>query len=147
MSVHSTAGTIPFDLIFSRPPSEFTRDHRQQSRARPWGAQKSDYVQSLHVAFQKASRSLERAKASYKRDIDRGKRATRRIETGDHIFLETHDGAAKHPELTPSISGPFRVLEYDINTIIIQSGEVVKRLSRERVTFGTKTSSYEGRVG
>ena len=31
MSVHSTTGTTPFDLVLSRPPPEFTRDHRPQS--------------------------------------------------------------------------------------------------------------------
>ena len=34
--MHSTTGTIPFDLVLSRPPPEFTRDHGPQSRARPW---------------------------------------------------------------------------------------------------------------
>ena len=54
MSVHSTTGTTPFDLVLSRPPPEFTRDHRPQSRARTARAQKSDYVQRLQVALQKA---------------------------------------------------------------------------------------------
>ena len=81
MSVHSTIGTTPFDLVLSRPPPEITRDLRLQSRARTARAQKSDYVQRLQVALQKASRSLQRAQARYKRDFDRGIRATRRIQT------------------------------------------------------------------
>ena len=139
MSVHSTTGTTPFDLVLSRPPPDFTDDHRPQSRARPMRAQKSDYVRRLHVAPQKASRSLERAQARYKRDFDRGMRATtRRIETGDHIFLDTHDGAAKRPKLTHNISRPYRVLGHDSNTTVVQRGEVVERVSRDRVTLAPK---------
>ena len=110
ISVQSTTGTTPFDLVHSRPPPDFTRDQRLQSRVRPLRAQKSDYFQRLHVALQKASQSLERAQARYKKDVDRGIRATRRIETGDHIFFDTRDGVAKCTQLTHNISGPFRVL-------------------------------------
>ena len=69
MSVYSTTGTTPFDLVLSRPPSEFNRDHRPQSRARPARVQKNDYVRRLHIALQNASRSLERAQARYKRTL------------------------------------------------------------------------------
>ena len=55
MSVHSTTGINPFDLVISRPPPEFTRDRRPQSKGRPLRAQKSDYVQRFHVALDKAS--------------------------------------------------------------------------------------------
>ena len=141
MSVHSTTGTTPFDLVLSRPPLEFTRDHRPQSRARTVRAQKSDYLRRLHVSLQKASRSLKRAQARYKRDLDRDIRATRRIETGDHIFLDTHDCVAKRPKLTDNISGPFRVLGHNSNTIVIQRGEVVERVSRDRVTLAPKQAT------
>ena len=141
MSVHSTTGTTPFDLVLSRPPPEFTCDHRPQSRARTARAQKSDYVRRLHVALQKSSRSLEPAQARYKVDFDRGIRATRRIETGDHIFLDTHDGAAKRPKLTHNISGPYRVLGHDSKTIAIHRGEVIERVSRDRVTLAPKQAT------
>ena len=138
MSVHSTTGTTPFDLVLSRPPPEFIRDHRPQSRARPWRAQKTDYDRRLHVALQKASASLARTQARYKRDFDKGIRATRRITTEDHVFLDTHDGAAKRPKLTHNISGPFRVLRVDANTVTIQRGDVVERVSRDRITLAPK---------
>ena len=138
MSVHSTTCTTPFDLVLSRPPPEFTRDNRPQLRARTARAQKNDYVQRLQVALQKASRSLQRAQARYKRDFDRGIRATRRIRTDNYIFLDTHDGPAKRPKLTHNISGPFRVLGHDSNTIVIQRDEVVGRVSGNRVTLAPK---------
>ena len=138
MSVHTSTGTTPFELVLSRPPPEFTRDHRPQSRARPVRAQKNDYVRRLHVALQKATLSLARTQARYKRNFDKGIRATRRITTDDHVFLDTHDGAAKRPKLTHNISGPYRVLGHDSNTITIQRGEVVERVSRDRVTLAPK---------
>ena len=141
MSVHSTTGTTPFDLVLSRPPPEFTRDDRPQSRARTPRAQKSEYVQRLQVALQKASRSLQRAQARYRRDFDRGIRVTRRIQTDDYIFLDAHDGTAKRPKLTHNMSGPFRVLGHDNNNIVIQRGEVVERVSRDRVTLAPKQAS------
>ena len=141
MSMHSTTGTTPFDLVLSRPPPEFTRDNRLQSRARTARAQKSDYVRRLHIALQKASRSLERAQVRYKRDFGRSILATRRIETGDHIFLDTHEGAAKRPKLTHNISGLYRVLGHDSKTIVIQRGEVVERVSRDRVTLAPKQAA------
>ena len=141
MSVHSTTNTTPLDLVLSRPPPEFTRDHRPQSKARPARAQKNDYVRRLHIALQKTSRSLESAQARFKRDFDRGIRTTRRIETGDHIFLDTHDGAAKRPKLTHNIYGHYCVHGYDCNAIAIQRGEVFERVSRDRVTLAPKQAA------
>ena len=141
MFVHSTTGTTPSDLVLNRPPHEINRDHRPQSRARPARAQKNDYFRSLHVALQKASRSLEREKVRYKRDFDRVIRATRTIEVGDHIFLDTHDGASKRPKLTHNISGPYSVLGHDSNTILIQRGDVFERVSSDRVTLAPKKAA------
>ena len=151
MSVYSTTvvpvtGTTPFDLVLSRPLPEFSRDHPPQSKARPARAQKNDYVRRLHIALQKASRSLERAHERFKRDFDLGIRATRRIETGDHIFLDSHDGAAKRPKLTHNISCFYRVLGHDKNPIVIQRGEVVELLLRDRVTLTPKKCSYQYRA-
>ena len=55
MSVHSTTGT-PFDLVLSRPPPEFNRDHRPQSRMRTARAQKSDRHQGLYSASRRATK-------------------------------------------------------------------------------------------
>ena len=54
ISEQSTTGTTPFELVLSKPPPEFTRDYRPHPRARTVRAQKSDYVQRLQVALQKA---------------------------------------------------------------------------------------------
>ena len=121
MSVNSTTGTTPFDLVLSRPSHEFTRDHRPQSKARPARAQKNDYVRRMHIPLQKASRPLERTKALYKRD--------------------THHGAARRPKLTHNISGPNRVLGHDRNTIVIQRGQVVERVSCDKVTLALKQAA------
>ena len=121
MSVHSTTGTTPLDLVLSRPPPEFIRDHRPQSRARP--------EKPLRPTL--AWRAINGTFTG----------ATRRIETGDHIFLDTHDGAAKRPKLTHNISGPYNVLGHDSNPIVMQRGEVVERVSRDRVTLAPKQAA------
>ena len=96
----------------------------------------------------KASRSLQREQARYNRDFDMGIRATRRIQTDNFIFLDTHDGTDKRPKLTHNISGPFRVLGHDSNTILIQQGEVVERVSRDRVTLAPKQAiTRAARIG
>ena len=42
---------------------------------------------------------------------------------------------------TYNISGPFRVLGHDNNTIVIQRREVVERVSRDRVTLAPKQAN------
>ena len=52
--------------------------------------------------------------------------------------MDTHEGAAKCLKITHNISGPYRVLGQDRNTIVVQRGEVFERVSRERVTLAPK---------
>ena len=62
--------------------------------------------------------------------------------------MDTHDGTAKRPKLPHIISGPFRVLGHDSNTIAIQRGEVVERISRDRVTLAPKQAiTKAARIG
>jgi len=141
MAVHRSTNTTPFELVLSRPPPEFTLAHSPRRRKAPVRETKEDYARRLGIAIGKARNSLLRTQQRYKRNFDARVRKTRAFKEGDHVFLELNDGAKKRSKLQFEAAGPFRVLSTDSNTVVIQRGDVVERVSRNRVTFAPAVSS------
>ena len=131
-AVHRTTGTTPFDLVLSRPPPEFSVDHQPNRGKRPV---RQDFVDRLKIALGKATRSLRKTQERYKRDFDKRIRRARRLKVGEAVYLDISDGAAKRDKLAFQVSGPFRILEVQRkgNTVVIQRGDVVERVSMNRV--------------
>ena len=132
-AIHRSTGTTPFELVLSRPPPEFGLRHspgRRLSRKR-----RKHLADRLEVAIGKAKASLARTQARYKADFDKRVRRSRKIKVGEAVYLDISDGA-KRDKLAFQVSGPFRVLDVmkEGNTVVIQRGDVVERVSMNRIT-------------
>lgn len=134
MSVHRSTGTTPFELVLSRPPPEFTLDHNAQRLAATTPATREDFAHRLAIALHKARKTLLRTQRRYKQDFDKRLRPNNPIKVGDSVFLNLAENSLKAPKLTHQVSGPFLVLEVARNTAVIQRGDVVERVSLDRVT-------------
>ena len=132
-AVHRSTGTTPFELVLSRPPPEFGLRHspgRRLSRK-----QRKDLADRLEVSIGKAKASLAKTQARYKADFDKRVRRSRKIKVDEAVYLDISDGM-KRDKLAFQVSGPFRVLEVvkEGNTVVIQRGDVVERVSMNRIT-------------
>ena len=119
-TVHRSTKTTPFDLVLSRPPLTFTlRDDAYRRRRSP-AKEKKDFIRRLEKSIAKASDSLARTQARYKRDFDkRVRRVNRRLVPGDYVFLDPTDGTQKAGKLQPTAVGPYRVISNDKRTVDI----------------------------
>ena len=130
-AVHRSTGTTPFDLVLSRPPPSFTNNIITGS------SERSDmtFAQRLRDSIDRARSHMDKAQARYKRDFDRRvRRVTHRPKVGSHVYLDPFDGTKKRSKLQHTVEGPYKVLEIDNRTIVIQRGEVVERVSADRTT-------------
>ena len=137
-SVHRSTQTTPFELVLSRPPPEFTLEHNVRLKRISTAEHRMDYVDRLKASLTNATRSLRRTQARYKRDFDKRIRRRRAITVGDRVFLNLNDGVKKPSKLSHTVSGPFEVKEVFDNTISIQRGDIVERVSTDRVTPAPK---------
>ena len=131
-AIHRSTGTTPFELVLSRPPPEFGLRHspgRRLSRK-----QRKDLADRLEVAIGKARASLAKTQAKYKADFDKRVRRSRKMKVGEAVYLDISDGS-KRDKLAFQVSGPFRMVGVvkDGNTVVIQRGDVVERVSMNRI--------------
>jgi len=94
----------PIDLVVSRPPPDFTMQLRDQRPRRHLN--RKEYIRQLQSAIERASVSMAKAQARYKRDVDKSVRPTRPGVAGNFIFLETHDGLGKRLKHRRTLRGP-----------------------------------------
>ena len=134
MSVHRSTGTTPFELVLTRYPPEFTLAHNANRLEAVTNNDRADFASRLGVCITKARNSLLKSQARYKRNYDKRLRKTTPIRVHDSVFLDISDPAHKTPKLTHSVSGPYRVLDVSDNTAAIQRGEVVERVTLDRLT-------------
>ena len=77
---------------------------------------------------------MEEAQKKYKDHFDSRLRRVRKLEPNSKVYLNVHDGLAKPGKLVHEVAGPFRVLKVDnTNTAVIQRGDVVERVSMDRL--------------
>ena len=132
MQVHRTTGTRPFDLVLSRLPPEFTL--RQARSVRTTNRQDRDRVTKLRDTINKARSKLMKTQARYKFNFDKRTRKVRdKPKVGGWIYLDPDDGTKKRPKTQHSVLGPFKAIQVDERTVMIQQDEVVERVAIDRV--------------
>lgn len=131
-SVHKTTGTTPFDLVLSRPPPSFATN-LNQSRVHSQDTQ--SFAERLRISIDKARSSLAKTQARYKKDFDkRVRRVANKPKVNGYVYLDPQDGTRKRSKLQHDVEGPYKVLEVNDRTIVIQRGDVVERVSADRTT-------------
>ena len=94
--VHRSTGTIPFDLVLSRPLPAFSLYHNSLGNRKPTGEQRDHYVEQLDAKLAKAYDRLIKTQRRYKRDFDKRVRtANRDIRPGEYVYLDPTDGTTK----------------------------------------------------
>ena len=132
-AVHQTTGKSPFELVLTRPPPEFMVTHRTDRRqAAP---ARDDYLARLEIALGKARESMAKVQARYKKNFDRRVRHIRKLQPTDKVYLDVEEGGVKRSKLSHGVGGAFRIIsiDKDTNTLVIQRGDVVERVSMNRV--------------
>ena len=135
--VHRTTGTTPFELVPSRPPSEFSLRRSEGDASPPdRGTQRAEFLRTLDAAIQKAYVSLHRTQARYKRNFDkRIRRINSRRRPGEYVYIHPTDGGKTSNKLASPAVGPYRVLANDRRTITIDRDGVTERLSADRCVY------------
>ena len=110
--VHRSTKTTPFELVLSRPPPEFSLDHRLNPRQKPDAVKKADFINRMDDAIQKAYASLRSTQTKYKKDYDRSvKTSNATIKAGDWVLLDNPEAQPK--KLEDHTQGPF---EFSVTT-------------------------------
>ena len=60
------------------------------------------------------------------------------MKTGDTVFLNIAETHEKLPKIQHSVAGPFRVLQVEGRTVAIQRGDIVERVSADRVVLAPR---------
>ena len=109
--IHRSTGTTPFDLVFSRPPPDFSLSHNERGVRKPSEEQREHCIEQLEATLQKVYDRLLKTQQRYKRDFDKRVRsANRNIRPGDYVYLDPTDGTTKGTKLGNHAFGPYRVL-------------------------------------
>ena len=146
-AVHRTTGNTPFDLVLSRSPPDFTLSYKSNRKyAKDDKFDRKDYVHRLRVAVKRANESLRKNQRKYKRDFDKRVRKTMPLTDEDTVYLDITDGAKKRDKLSHGVGGAYEVLEVSpvTKTVVIQRGNVVERVSMNRVTRAPRTAKVIG---
>ena len=77
---------------------------------------------------------MMKTQARYKFNFDKRTRKVRdKPKVGGWIYLDPDDGTKKRPKIQHSVLGPFKVIQVDERTVMIQRDEVVERVAIDRV--------------
>ena len=128
--VHRSTGVAPFDLVLSRPPAQPLVDqelleHEPVSHPKDRRVQvsqvKQDFLERLASAIDKARRNLERSQERYKRNFDaRIRQRLANLKPGDYVYREIPEHPqGVNPKLASPVDGPYRVLNVDWPTIVV----------------------------
>lgn len=138
-NVHRAIDTRPLDLVRSRSPPEFSL-HYDDDAPPQTGKERTDFLEHLQKAIEKASTSLGKAQRCYKSYFDkRFRKALDRPTVGGWIFLNRSDAfykpigddGSKHPHVN---EGPYKVLELSARISVIQRGPLVERVTVDHIT-------------
>ena len=102
--------------------SEVSSEEIQSEQDIRGKTQKQDFFERWKIALGQAAASLMEAQKRYKAKFDRRLLRTRKLEVGDTVFLDQHDGGMKRSKLEHEIDSPFEILEDSraTNTLVIQ---------------------------
>lgn len=132
-SVHRSTGTVPFELVLSRPQLPLSLHPNLLRRAPPTSETKENYPRRLYDAILHAHSRLQTSQESYKKEVDRSvKEENKSLSPGDFVYLdvrECHVGNLYH-----KAQGPYDVLSKNGNTVIIYRLRVPERFDSGRVT-------------
>ena len=109
-------------------PKKGTANTPENSRVR--------FLQRLKELHPLAQRRLAEAQARYKAGFDRSVREkNKELQVGSWVYLrrEVH-ATGTNPKLDQQVDGPYRVVETDGRTFVLQQGEERARVSSDRVT-------------
>ena len=137
--VHRTAGTMPFELMPSRPPLEFSlrRADGDAPLADRWN-QRAELVKTLDSTIQKAYGSLRRMQPRYKCDFDeRIPRINSQLRAEECVDLIPTDGGKTSNKLASPVFGPYRVLANYRRTLKMDFDGVAERVSADRCVYAS----------
>jgi hypothetical protein len=129
-------GLSPFELVLSRPPPPLSVESSETvSEITPENA-RLHFLRRLKELHPLSQLRLAEAQDRYKTASDRSVREkNKELQPGSLVDLrrEVHD-AILSPTLDDHVCGPFRVLEAEGRTFVLQKGEERVRVSTDRVT-------------
>lgn len=133
--VPRTTRTTPFNLLLSLPPPLFHFDHSVCSYTAPSKEQRKDYFWKLQRAIQNVRMSLHNTQARCMNDFDKhGRATTRNICAGQYKYLDAPDGTTKESKLGNHALCPFRTIQNDTRTLILEREGNSDRFSVNRAT-------------
>jgi hypothetical protein len=134
--IHSSLGRAPFELVFSRPPPPLSVETPEKGTADTPENARVRFLQRLKELHPLAQRRLAEAQARYKAGFDRSVREmNKELPAGSWVYIrrEVHE-TGKNPKLDQQVDDPYRVVETDGRTFVLQHGEEQTRVSLDRVT-------------
>ena len=161
MSVHSSTGTTPFELVLSRPPPPFVLDHsskvkrhitplsdaaEEAERKAGKVKDKEAFLASLQDLVAKAGDRLTASQQRYKDNFDRkAQRQLPQLKPDQYVWLDTKQRTGSVNKLQPSGDGPFRILDVGKGTLVIKRGDDIERVNRARVELAPGPPTNEKR--
>ena len=162
MSVHSSTGTTPFELVLSRPPPPFVLDHSSKVKRHitPLSDQaeeaerkagkvkdKEAFLTSLQDLVAKAGDRLTASQLRYKETFDRkAQRKLPQLKSGQYVWLDPKQRTGSVNKLQPSGDGPYRILDVGKGTLVIKRGNEIERVNRARVELAPGPPENEKRA-
>ena len=142
---HGSIGVAPFELVLSRPPGAIsiealpTLDTETATNSRLcWKARLAKLIST-------AKDELFKAQERYRRNFDaRLRRSRETIEFGNEVFVKRDhiQRTQTRHKLAPVADGPFRVLDVNKDTVVVDIDGEVERISRDRVSLVPSSKEY-----
>ena len=135
---HGSIGVAPFELVLSRAPEAISIEVQPTLDTETATTTRLRWKARLAKLISTAKDELFKAQERYRRNFDaRLRRSNETIRRGDKVFVKrdhTPRTQTRH-KLAPVADGPFRVLDANEDTVVVDIDGEVERISRDRVAL------------
>ena len=137
--VHTSTDCTPFELVLARPPIHLSMEAKPDL---PEAVNHAEYRERwrsrLSALMDTATVALRSTQQRYKRNFDRRMRLPKQDPLpGEYVFIRKDHRARHEPKhkLSPIATGPYRVIDADDKTLVVEMGQRHERVSRDRVEW------------
>ncbi len=137
MQVHRCTGVSPFDLVLSRPPRRWLIEAEPTLESFGSHAQfHTKWTSWLEALVSTATAKNDREQPRMKRNDDERLRSDGQdLRIGGYAFVrkEYHEKDNPKHKLSQIADGPFKIVSFSDDAVLLKIGENQERVSRDRV--------------